>query len=157
MKRKNLLAVIPLLFLILLDKAPQKLPIESKPFSMKAEIKGEVIEPGVYEIKEDETLQDLIEKAKGLTKQADLRSLSLKKPILSDDLIVIPRMSEVKKISLNTATLEELMNLKGIGESKAQKIIEYRKQHLFTHIEQLMEVKGIGEKIFENNKDQLAL
>ena len=49
------------------------------------------------------------------------------------------------------------MTLNGIGESKAQKIIEYRTQTPFKSIEEIMNVKGIGEKLFEKNKDRLAL
>ena len=99
----------------------------------------------------------LIEKAQGVTSSADLSSLSLNEPILAGDLIVIPKKAEIEKISLNSATLEQLMTLNGIGESKAQKIIEYRTQTPFKSIEEIMNVKGIGEKLFEKNKDRLAL
>ncbi len=58
------------------------------------------------------------------------------------------------KISINTATLEELMNIKGVGESKAKAIIAYRTEHgNFQKIEDIMQVSGIGEKMFEKIKD----
>lgn len=61
-------------------------------------------------------------------------------------------------ISINTATKEDLMSLKGVGESKAIAIIEYRNEHgLFTSIEELKNVKGIGEKMFEKIKDFITL
>lgn len=62
------------------------------------------------------------------------------------------------KISLNEATLEELMTLPGIGEKKAKSIIEYRNQNEgFTSIEDLLEVKGIGELIFEQIKELITI
>ena len=62
------------------------------------------------------------------------------------------------KVSLNTATLEELMTLPGIGEAKAKEIINYREEKgEFTDIDQLKEVKGIGDTLFESIKDNITL
>lgn len=60
-------------------------------------------------------------------------------------------------ININTATKEELMTLKGIGESTANKIIEYRKDNKFTKIEDLKNVKGIGDKKFESIKKDIKV
>lgn len=122
-----------------------------------AEIRGEVIHPGIYEIEADETLESLIEKAGGLSTKADISSLSLLRTIQHLDVIIIPEVAEIKKISINSASLEELMTLNGIGETKASRIIEYRKEHSFQSIEEIMNVKGIGPKIFEKIKEQIAL
>ena len=61
------------------------------------------------------------------------------------------------QINLNTATKDELMMLPGIGENKAQAIIEYRKANKFKTIEDLKNVKGIGEKRFEKIKSDLTV
>ena len=61
------------------------------------------------------------------------------------------------KISLNNATKEELMTLPGIGEAKALAIIEYRKQNPFKTIEEIMNVKGIGKSIYEKIKDSISI
>lgn len=61
------------------------------------------------------------------------------------------------KISLNKATLEELMTLKGIGESKAKSIIEYREKTPFKNIEELLNVKGIGKAMFEKIKANISI
>lgn len=63
---------------------------------------------------------------------------------------------EIKLVSLNTGTLEELMTLPGIGEAKANSIIEYRKDKKFEKIEDIMEVSGIGEAVFEKLKDYIT-
>jgi len=65
---------------------------------------------------------------------------------------------EKAKTNINTATIEELASLQGIGEKKAESIVEHReKVGLFTTIEDLKDVKGIGDKIFDKIKDQIAV
>ncbi len=60
-------------------------------------------------------------------------------------------------INIRTASAQEFMQLPGIGPSTAEKIIAYRKQHSFASIEDIMNVKGIGEKKFEKMKPYLQL
>jgi len=62
------------------------------------------------------------------------------------------------KVNINTATIEKLMSLQGIGEKKAESIVEYREKFgSFTTIEDLKGVKGVGDKIFSKIKDQIAV
>ena len=61
------------------------------------------------------------------------------------------------KVNINTANINELESLKGIGHSKASAIIEYRKAHKFEKIEDIMKVKGIGKKLFEKIKDKISV
>ena len=61
------------------------------------------------------------------------------------------------KININTATMQELHSLKGIGHKKAVAIMEYRKLHPFKKIEDIMKVKGIGKKTFEKIKDEIEV
>jgi competence protein ComEA len=61
------------------------------------------------------------------------------------------------KVSLNTATKEELMTLSGIGEAKALSIIEYREKQKFTSIEEIKNVSGIGDALYEKIKDNITI
>jgi competence protein ComEA len=66
--------------------------------------------------------------------------------------------SSSNKISLNTASVEQLMQLSGIGQKKAEEIVQYRKKNgKFNSIDELQQVKGIGPSLFNKNKDKLAL
>ena len=123
-----------------------------------AEIKGEVNQPGVYPIEVDTNLSDLIEMAEGTSEDADLSGLNLSQLIQDQMVVVIPKVKQTEKISLNSASKEELMELKGVGEKKAMDIIDYRNTHGgFKKLEELMEIKGIGEKTFQKLKDMICL
>ena len=65
---------------------------------------------------------------------------------------------EMSKVNLNTATKEELLTLNGIGDSYADRIIEYRKNNgPFQSPEEIMQVRGIGEKIYQKIKDRIVV
>ena len=64
----------------------------------------------------------------------------------------------VASIDINTASLEEFVELKGVGEKKARLIVDYRtKIGCFTNIEELIKIKGIGQKTISNNENTLKL
>ena len=121
------------------------------------EIKGAVQNPGVYEVAWSATIQDVIQEAGGLLENAETSSINLSKDIENEGVIVIAEKQEKACISINTATLEELDSLTGIGPSLAQRIIDYRNDSTFSNIEDLMEVKGIKEKLFEKIKGSICL
>ena len=60
-------------------------------------------------------------------------------------------------VSLNNASIEELTSLPGIGKATAEKIVAYREKHGFKDTRELMNIKGIGEKKYEKIKDDLSL
>ena len=141
------------------------------------DIKGEVHHPGVYQMKVDNRVKDLIEAAGGFTPLADDQKLNLAQ-LLEDQMVIvvpkkgeevnseisqapIPQKKEVGKegkVNINTATVEELKTLKGIGEKKAEAIIEYRKQNgSFKNKEELMKVRGIGKKLYESFEERVIV
>jgi competence protein ComEA len=65
------------------------------------------------------------------------------------------------RVDLNTASFDELVELKGIGKKKAKKILKYRKKHCFKSVKELKNVKGIGKKkakkIIKKNKDKIEV
>ena len=60
-------------------------------------------------------------------------------------------------ININTASLDDLMTLSGVGESKAKNIIEYRKDNNFNSIEDIKNISGIGEALFNKIKDRITV
>jgi competence protein ComEA len=72
---------------------------------------------------------------------------------------VVPALeADLQKVNLNTATLEELMTLDGIGQKVAERILSFRdKNGPFQNPEDLMMVKGVGEKIFEANRSKIVV
>lgn len=67
-------------------------------------------------------------------------------------------LSAAETININTADQEMLMSIKGIGEKRAQAIIDYRKEHgPFKSIDELAEIKGLGQFIIDNNRESLVV
>ena len=125
--------------------------------TIQVEIKGEVNNPGVYTLENGSTIEDLFKLAIP-NKESDISSYSLQNTLYNKQLIIINKQKDEQLISINTATLKELCTLPGIGEKTAQKIIEYRENiGSFLRIEDLMQVKGIGENKFKKIKEYITL
>lgn len=142
-------------------------------------IAGEVKNPGIVKINEGARIADVIEKAGGLNKEADITNINLAYPVEDGQKIIVPKTGEQiqeyitedsqtniivtkeilnKKVNLNKATSEELQTLEGIGESIAEKIIMYRKENGdFKQIEDLKNVPGIGDAKFDTIKDKISV
>lgn len=128
------------------------------PTTKEVEIKGEVINPGVYTLAWKATNSDLIKKAGGLKPGADTSSIPFNQIIESGSILVVPKVNqEVRKVSISTASIEELDELPGIGPGIAKRIVEYRNTTPFTCVEDIMNVKGIGQKLFDKIKDVICL
>jgi competence protein ComEA len=125
---------------------------QTKPPELSGEvyIGGAVSNPGIYPLREGDTIQALLLDA-SVEPDANLSHVKL----------YIPREGEEQspqKIDINRAEPWLLQALPGIGEVRAQAIMGYRNEHgLFRRIEDLLKVSGIGEGTFENIKDYITV
>lgn len=162
---------------------------EEHTFKVSVDIKGMVLNPGVYEMDNNSRVEDVIAKAGGLLEGADTSLLNLAKVVTDEMTIIVYSNEEVleklkgeicvcdcpirendacieedntgidgKLININTATLEELMELPGIGSAKAKEIIAFRTNSgPFNSIEDIKSVNGIGEETFEKIKIYITI
>lgn len=121
-------------------------------------ITGAVETPGLYELKENSSVGDVIAGAGGVLPYGDIESINMADRVSGGDHIHVrfnfhgnPEMLlRSQKININTATEKELDTLPGIGPAIAKRIIEYRQSKgAFTTIEDIKQVKGIGDGLFK--------
>lgn len=157
---KQLLLFALLLFLTL--------AIDLKPFDLQAlqtdiihvYVQGEVEQEGVLELSRYATVEEALAHMV-LNDQADCSMLNPLQILHDRDVIYIPRKkaeTEERRISINTASTEQLSTLPGIGPAMAERIISFRTENgLFQTLEDLQKVKGIGPRLFEKLKDRICL
>lgn len=121
------------------------------------EVKGEVKKPGVYEVAWEATIAQALQKAGGVTADADLSSINQTQVIENGAVLIIPQKQEQQCISINTASAQQFDTLPGIGPKIAQRIIEERSLAPFVQLEDIKRVKGIGDKLFEKMKNNICL
>ena len=135
-------------------------------------IDGEVNNPGLYKLFNGDRIDDAIRAAGGLTADADKSKINLAIKLKDEMKIHIYKKGEShaesinnlnnsnsnnKLVNINTASIEELCKLPGIGENKAKLIVEYREKHKFAKIEDITKVSGIGKKTFEKIKNEITV
>ena len=143
---------------------------QSQPVCCYVHICGEVESPGVYQVNEKSRIFEVVERAGGYTAQAVTDYLNMAETVYDGMKLVVPAIGEDpgeypadsrfedKKVNLNTATKDELMTLKGIGEARAADIISYRETHGgYKSIEDIMKVPGIKDAAFQKIKDDITV
>ena len=170
---------------------------EVKAEKIIVDIKGEIKKTGVYNIKVGSRVNDLINEAGGLSKNANTRFINLSKKLEDGEVVVIYSNKEIndakkndklevtapcvceevkndacynenstnnntnngsKIVNINTASIQELTTLNGIGESKAKAIVSYRdKNGKFKAIKDIMNVSGISETLFSKIKNNITV
>ena len=139
------------------------------------DVKGAVKSPGIYDLPVGSRVNDAVQKAGGLTEQADSKSINLAQKVSDEALVYVPTKGEEvanqqtnsgapsstskdKKVNLNKASLEELKQVKGLGGKRAQDIIDHRESNgKFKSVDELKKVSGIGTKTIEKLKDYVTV
>lgn len=156
--------------------------IEDKHFYV--DIKGAVNKPGVYFVSEGMIVNDVIELAGGLKKNAYTDNINLSLKLKNEMVIYVSNKSEMtsttkqtlndakiieqsktvdnnsitnRLVNINTASIDELLTVSGIGKSKAEAIITYRQKEKFKTIEDIKNVSGIGDALFEQIKSSITV
>ena len=143
-------------------------------------ISGEVNKPGIVTLSDGDRLSTAVEKVGGTTKKADLNGVNMAVKLQDEMHYIIPKIGDIARednskletndntnqnealktsqININTATIEELDKLPGVGEATANKIVSHRNDNgEFKNIEEIKNVNGIGDKKFEAMKELICV
>ncbi|MFH1560266.1 MAG: helix-hairpin-helix domain-containing protein [Chloroflexota bacterium] len=142
------------------------LPTPTPQPEIKVYINGAVHKPGVYRVYDKDRVEDVLVLAGGLTEDADPMRVNLALRVMDEAHFYIPRIGEAiptaspvpGKVNINTASVEELQVLYGIGVEKASDIVEYRQKNgPFSRVEDLLLVSGIGSKTLEDLREFITV
>ena len=130
---------------------------------------GAVRRPGLYRLRGDARIADAVRRAGGATRKADLALVNRAAPLADGAQVVVPRRQPAVvagggtaaapggPVHLNTATLEQLDALPGVGPATAQGILDYRQENgAFSTVDELDAVSGIGPARLEQLRDLVA-
>lgn len=135
------------------------------------DVVGAVSRPGLYHLPEGARIADALARAGGATRKADLAAVNLAAPVADGEQVVVPRRGAAGAVAapgavpgvsqgpvhLNTATLEQLDGLPGVGPVTAQKILDYRTEHgAFHSVDELDAIAGIGPARLDTLRDLVA-
>src|ERR687890_473600 len=138
-------------------------------------VAGAVRDPGVYKLPSSARVDDAVTRAGGATRRADLGGLNLAAKLEDGRQVLVPErvragspsgpasadpgaQAEGQPLNLNTASLEQLDTLSGIGPTTAQKILDFREERGgFGSIEELGEIPGIGDKRLASLREEVTL
>ena len=143
------------------------------------DVKGAVKKPGVYQLQSNSRVHDALEKAGGLTDEADLKSVNQAQKLSDEAVVYVAKVGEnavdvttsapasatsgtgqakSALVNLNTATEADFQTISGIGQKRAQDIIAYREANgRFKSVDELKNVSGIGAKTLEKLKEYVTV
>ena len=151
--------------------------LDETPEEFAVDIKGAVLDPGVYQVEESARVYDAIELAGGFLKDADENQINLAERVQDEMYVYVPKegeedvpnppvasatgsgtSSDGDRIHVNRASLAELEALNGVGPSKAQAILDHIEENgPLQSIDDMLEINGIGEKTLENFEEQIIV
>jgi competence protein ComEA len=133
------------------------------------DVVGAVRRPGLYRLPQGARIADALARAGGTTRKAQVELVNLAAPVADGQQVVVPRKQPVGgsvspgspapagPVHLNTATLEQLDELPGVGPVTAQKILDFRQQHgAFSSVDELDAIPGIGPARLDQLRDLVA-
>jgi competence protein ComEA len=150
------------------------------PEPLRVHVAGAVVRPGVYELGENSRVEDAVDAAGGFLVEADKNALNLAAHLQDGERLDIPYVAGFipedetgfvvitegtpsplggdDLVDINTASVEELDQLPGIGPTIAQRIIDYREENgPFATIDDILNVQGIGSATFDEIKDMITV
>jgi competence protein ComEA len=147
--------------------APVTAAKPARPALLVVDVVGAVQRAGLYRLPQGSRVADAVARAGGATRKADLALVNLAAPVADGTQIVVPSRvaaaggsspsTPAGPVHLNTATLEDLDGLPGVGPVTAQKILDYRQQHgAFSSVDELDAIPGIGPKRLDQLRDLVA-
>lgn len=164
------------------EKAEPQTSSSAESEFLTVDVKGAVKNPGIYQLKKTSRINDAIQKAGGLTTDADSKSINLAQKLTDEAVVYVATVgenaasvssntgqsstsgtSEVasqkgNKVNLNTADLSELQTISGIGQKRAQDILDYREANgKFNSVDDLKNVSGVGAKTLEKLKEYVTV
>ena len=165
------------------EKVVAKTKGEEESEQVTVDIKGAVKNPGVYELRAGARVYEAIQKAGGLTADAEAKSINQAQKLTDEAVIYVAKIGEEgadvtqtgqhqagasdsagasggksDKVNLNTATEAELQTISGIGQKRASDIIAYRESNgRFKSVDDLKKVSGIGDKTLEKLKEYVTV
>ena len=171
----------------IIDNTKLKETVKDDTKDLFVDIKGEVKKEGVYKVTSGMTVNDVIKLAGGLKKSAFTKNINLSKRVFDEMVIIVYSKSSLNNnvnnnkndalikneekalisssnsssnlslVNINTASIDELLTLSGIGNSKAEAIIKYRESNKFNTIDDIKNISGIGDSLFEKIKDYISV